>query len=97
MESDEYRDLESFGCQTGCLCDSGSQTYRLGILRIIPFWGHPLVHGIVAVAFALIPRLFGFTGIDALNYWVSVAGGLAVVSLGLTKRPDASRSAASAI
>ena len=61
--------------------------YRYGLYRVIPFWGHLLVDGIVGVSFAIIPIVLGFTGLDAAYFWVNAAGVLAVVSLGLTHEP----------
>lgn len=63
--------------------------YRFGLLRVIPFKGHLLVDGIVGIAFLLAPVGLGFTGIDALYYWMNGAGVIAVVSMGLTKKPAA--------
>lgn len=61
--------------------------YRYGLYRLIAFRGHLLVDGLVGLAFALIPTVLGFGGIDAIYYWVNAAGVLAVVSLGLPEEP----------
>ncbi len=61
--------------------------YRYGLYRLIPFWGHLMVDGIVGLAFVLIPFMLGFEGLDAIFYWVNGLGVLAVVTLGLTREP----------
>jgi hypothetical protein len=63
--------------------------YRYGLLRIVPFWAHLSIDGVVGVAYALIPTIFGFSGIDAIYYWVNAAAVIAVVSLGMTVQPAA--------
>jgi hypothetical protein len=63
--------------------------YRFGVVRILPFWAHLSLDGAVGVAYALIPTVLGFSGIDAIYYWVNAAAVLAVVSLGLTVQPAA--------
>jgi|APFre7841882630_1041343.scaffolds.fasta_scaffold98377_2 hypothetical protein len=61
--------------------------YRFGLVKLIPFRVHLSMDGAVGLAYALIPTTLGFTGIDAMYYWVNAAGVLAVVSLGLTRQP----------
>jgi len=61
--------------------------YRFGLIPVIPFWGHLAVDGIVGAAFVMAPSVLGFTGIDALYYWVNGAAVLVVVALGQTRQP----------
>jgi len=61
--------------------------YRFGLARILPFWAHLAMDGAVGVAYALVPVFLGFSGIDAIYYWVNAAAVLTVVSLGLTHQP----------
>lgn len=66
--------------------------YRYGLFRIIPFWLHLTIDAIFALAFALVPTVLGFTGIDALYYWLAAAGNIAAVIFGKTEQdyaPDA--------
>lgn len=62
--------------------------YRFGLARIIPFWGHLTVDGIVGAAFVVAPGVIGFSGLDAWYYWVNGLAVLIVVALGLTQQPD---------
>jgi len=55
--------------------------HHLGVLRVLPYGLHLAVDFCVGVVFVLAPFLFGFTGLDALYYWVNGAAVLAVVSL----------------
>lgn len=55
--------------------------HQLGVLRVLPYRLHLAVDLTVGIVFALAPFVFGFTGIDAIYYWVNAAAVLAVVSL----------------
>jgi hypothetical protein len=55
--------------------------YTYGAIRVLPFRGHLAIETIVAIAFALAPNAFGFTGIDAWYYWVNAAAVFLVVGL----------------
>lgn len=61
--------------------------YRFGLVRVLPFWAHLSMDGAVGVAYALIPTILGFSGLDAIYYWVNAAAVIAVVSVGLTEQP----------
>ena len=54
---------------------------------------HLAVDLMVGVVFAVAPFVFGFTGIDAIYYWVNAAAVLTVVSLHKPE-PETSISAA---
>ncbi len=55
--------------------------HKLGVFRVLPYRFHLAVDFMVGVVFALAPLVFGFTGIDAVYYWVNAAAVLTVVSL----------------
>ena len=52
-----------------------------GIFRVIPYSVHLAVDFAVGVLFLLAPMIFGFSGIDAIYYWVNCAAVFAAVSL----------------
>jgi len=54
---------------------------QLGVVRILPYKFHLLVDLAVGIVFAAAPFVFGFTGIDAIYYWVNAAAVLLVVGL----------------
>ncbi len=55
--------------------------HKLGIVRILPYWFHVLVDGVVGVVFIAAPLVLGFSGLDAWFYLANGAAVLAVVSL----------------
>lgn len=55
--------------------------HKLGIVRVLPYWFHVLVDGLVGVLFVAAPFAFGLTGLDAWFYWANAAAVLTVVSL----------------
>ena len=55
--------------------------YRYGALRVLSFKGHLAIDALVATAFAVVPSLLGFTGLDAWYFWVNAAAVFAVVAL----------------
>ena len=55
--------------------------HRLGVIRILPYWFHVLVDGLVGATFAAAPFLLGFEGLDAWFYWINAAAVLTVVGL----------------
>ena len=55
--------------------------HHLGIIRILSYKTHLLVDFLVGVTFVLAPTLFGFSGIDAIFYWINGFTVLTVVSL----------------
>lgn len=59
--------------------------HHLGVFRILPYSFHLTVDGIVGVVFLAVPFVFGFSGLDAIFYWVN--GAAVVVVVGLHK-PD---------
>ena len=64
--------------------------HHLGALRVIPFWLHELVDGLVGVTFILVPFAFGFAGLDAAYFWI--VGATVLVVLALTDRQQAAGS-----
>lgn len=55
--------------------------HKLGIIRVLPYWFHVLVDGLVGVTFVIAPFVLGFKGLDAWFYWANAAAVLTVVSL----------------
>lgn len=55
--------------------------HRLGVLRVLPYSLHLAVDFLVGIVFVAAPLVFGFSGIDALFYWINGAAVLTVVSL----------------
>ena len=55
--------------------------HKLGLVRVLPYWFHVGVDGLVGVTFVAAPFVLGFAGIDAWFYWANGAAVLTVVSL----------------
>ncbi|CUH49781.1 hypothetical protein [Ruegeria atlantica] len=55
--------------------------HHLGIWRVLPYNFHLAVDLLVGVVFLAAPSLFGFSGLDAIFYWLNGAAVVAVISL----------------
>lgn len=55
--------------------------HKLGLVRMLPYSFHLAVDFLVGVVFAIAPSALGFSGLDAIFYWVNAAAVLTVVSL----------------
>ncbi len=55
--------------------------HKFGVIRVLPYWFHVLVDGLVGVTFVIAPFVLGFKGLDAWFYWANAAAVLTVVSL----------------
>lgn len=55
--------------------------HKLGVVRVLPYRFHLAVDRVVGLTFAVAPFALGFTGIDALYYWVNAATVLTVTFL----------------
>lgn len=55
--------------------------HETGLLRVLPFAFHLTVDRLVGVAFAVIPFVFGFSGLDAGYYWANAAAVLLVTTV----------------
>jgi len=55
--------------------------HQLGVLRLLPYSFHLAVDFSVGILFFVAPVVLGFTGIDALYYWINGAAVLFVVAL----------------
>ena len=55
--------------------------HHLGIWRVLPYKVHLAVDLLVGVVFLAAPSLFGFSGLDAIYYWLNGAAVVAVISL----------------
>ena len=71
----------SFGTGVAALFLTVLTDHQLGLIRLLPYWVHLAVDFLVGVVFLAAPFAFGFSGIDAMFYWVNAAGVLTVVSL----------------
>ncbi len=68
--------------------------HKLGVIRVLPYSFHLAVDRLVGVTFAAAPVALGFTGIDALYYWVNAAAVLAVTFVLNAPSPQTPRTAA---
>jgi hypothetical protein len=55
--------------------------HELGVFRVLPYAFHLTVDALVGMVFVVAPFALGFTGLDALFYWVNGAAVLTVCSL----------------
>jgi hypothetical protein len=55
--------------------------HQTGVLRVIPYSIHVMVDRLVGLTFLAAPFALGFTGLDAIYYWVNAAAVLAVTFL----------------
>ena len=55
--------------------------HQLGLFRVLPYSVHLAVDFTVGLVFLIAPILFGFTGLDALFYWVNGFAVITVVGL----------------
>jgi hypothetical protein len=55
--------------------------HHLGIWRVLPYNFHLAVDLLVGVVFLAAPSLFGFSGMDAIFYWLNGPAVVAVISL----------------
>ena len=55
--------------------------HNLGVFRILTYWFHLAVDGLVGIAFLAAPTLFGFSGLDAWYYWANGAAVMLVIGL----------------
>ena len=65
--------------------------HHLGVVKILPYRLHLIVDGVVGAVFVAAPFLLGFSGIDALYYWVLGVTVLAVVTLDNSETPVATQ------
>ena len=52
--------------------------HETGLIKVLPYSFHVLVDRLVGLTFAVAPFVLGFTGIDAIYYWVNAAAVLLV-------------------
>jgi len=55
--------------------------HQLGVFRVLPYGFHLAVDAAVGILFLAAPTIFGFTGVDALYYWVNGATVATVIAL----------------
>ncbi|WP_343563359.1 hypothetical protein [Kiloniella sp. b19] len=66
--------------------------HHLGLIRVLPYRLHLAVDLSVGLVFALVPFIFGFSGLDAWYYWLN--GGAVLFVVGLHKPEVSAISAA---
>lgn len=59
--------------------------HHLGLIRVLPYKLHLMVDFLVGVAFVVAPFALGFSGLDAMYYWLLGATVLIVVGLDNTQ------------
>lgn len=55
--------------------------HYLGALRVLPYWFHLAVAGLIGITFSTAPMLFSFSGLDAGYYWANGAAVMLVIGL----------------
>ena len=55
--------------------------HKTGVLALVPYVVHLWIDRLVGVVFLALPPLLGFTGLDAVYYWVNGAAVLIVTVL----------------
>lgn len=68
--------------------------HKLGLIRVLPYWVHVAVDGMVGLAFLVAPFVLGFSGLDAWFYW---ANGMAVATVVLLNKPERMAGGSSAV
>lgn len=68
--------------------------HETGVVRVLSYQFHLTVDRLVGVTFLVAPFVFGFTGLDAVYYWVNAAAVIAVSFLLNTPEPAMRVSAA---
>ena len=63
-------------------------SYAYSAAPVLPFKLHLLIDFAAAVAFAVAPFVFGFSGLDAVYYWVMAAAVLVVVAVSQDSEAD---------
>ncbi|MEW2918943.1 hypothetical protein AB1A64_17905 [Ruegeria sp. ANG10] len=65
--------------------------HHLGVWRVLPYKFHLAVDLLVGVTFLAAPSLFGFSGLDAIYYWLNGAAVVAVISLSASEQGATAR------
>ena len=68
--------------------------HKLGVIRVLPYWVHVAVDGMVGLTFLVAPFVLGFEGLDAWFYW---ANGMAVAAVVLLNKPEGATKRSSAV
>jgi len=66
--------------------------HETGLMRVLPFSFHLTIDRLVGVVFAIVPFVFGFSGLDAWYYWANAAAVLLVTTV--LNAPDSTTPAA---
>lgn len=67
------------------ICYSMLTGYTYSAAPVVPFKVHLAIDFVAAIAFALAPFVFGFTGLDAVYYWVLSAAVFVIVAVSQTE------------
>lgn len=65
--------------------------HHLGVIRVVPYSVHMAVDLVVGLTFLAAPFLFGFSGLDAVFYWLNGAAVCVVIA---SHKPEAGAVAA---
>ena len=76
------------------ICYSMLTGYTYSAAPVLPFKVHLAIDFVAAIAFALAPLVFGFSGLDAAYYWVLSAAVFLIVAVSQTEENTASQAAA---
>ncbi len=63
--------------------------HHLGLVRVLPYKLHLAVDAMVGLVFLAAPTVLGFTGIDALFYWLNGGAVVAVIALSSPEKAPA--------
>lgn len=55
--------------------------HHLGVIRVLPYRVHQAVDLVVGLTFLAAPSILGFSGLDAVFYWLNGAAVVVVISL----------------
>ena len=78
------------------ICYSMLTGYTYAAAPVVPFKVHLVIDFVAAIAFALAPFLFGFSGLDAIYYWALSAAVFLVVAISQTEDETLAQTAAAA-
>lgn len=78
------------------ICYSMLTGYTYSAAPVVPFKVHLAIDFVAAAAFAIAPFVLGFTGLDAMYYWVLSAAVFLVVAVSQTEEETLAQPAAAA-
>ncbi|MGI9419993.1 MAG: hypothetical protein ACR2RA_19385 [Geminicoccaceae bacterium] len=63
-------------------------SYSYGVAAVVPFKVHLIIDFVAAAAFAAVPFVLGFQGIDAAYYWTLAAAVFLIVAVSQVSETD---------